>query len=222
MTPFTQLASWISTAFRSTSKPIKATYGRGECRGILFLDFDGVVTAINRIWVVDHNNHGISRESVMLIADLIRKYKLRVVITSVWRGDFEDAKSASSALTLLGLPSYCAYEGDHRTDHSKHGEKRGTQIDAWLAKHPEYVDKYIIVDDDHDMLPHQMPFFIPVDGMEGFCFKQHQQATELLDKQQESVVDKSKQQQPLSMKWKVGLVTIATVLYTLTVLAVSH
>jgi hypothetical protein len=96
------------------------------------------------------------------------------------------------------------------------------QIDEWLANHPEYVDKYIIVDDDSDMLPHQKPFFVKTDGREGFCFAQYERAVEILDKQQEGLVaNKNKEQQPLTWQWKLGLISTALILYTATVLSVA-
>jgi hypothetical protein len=36
---------------------------------------------------------------------------------------------------------------------------RGSEIAEWLSRHPE-VDRYAIVDDDSDMLPEQVPFFV--------------------------------------------------------------
>ena len=39
------------------------------------------------------------------------------------------------------------------------------EIDKWLSEHPE-VDKYVILDDDTDMLPKQISFFVKTNPYE--------------------------------------------------------
>lgn len=46
---------------------------------------------------------------------------------------------------------------------------RGDEIKKWLGRHD--VEKYIILDDDSDMLEEQLPFFINTDTHNGIRFE---------------------------------------------------
>lgn len=46
-------------------------------------------------------------------------------------------------------------------------EKRGKEIAAWLSKYPNPVERYVIIDDDTDMLEDQMANFVKTDPMFG-------------------------------------------------------
>lgn len=55
------------------------------------------------------------------------------------------------------------YYGITPYDKSRH---RGTEIQTWLDDYGSNV-KYVILDDDSDMLEHQLPYFIKVDPYYG-------------------------------------------------------
>ena len=48
----------------------------------------------------------------------------------------------------------------------------GGRTGEWLSRHPE-VERYAIVDDDSDMLPEQMPFFVRTSAETGGLKKRH-------------------------------------------------
>lgn len=56
---------------------------------------------------------------------------------------------------------------------------RGQEIADWLAGHPE-VERYAIIDDDADMLPEQMPYFVQTRYGDGFSWSNAQQLATLM------------------------------------------
>ena len=48
---------------------------------------------------------------------------------------------------------------DITTNNPKFDFHRGKEIDLYLSEHPK-VSKYVIIDDDTDMMEYQMPFFV--------------------------------------------------------------
>ena len=56
---------------------------------------------------------------------------------------------------------------------------RGKEIAAWLADHPA-VTQYAIVDDDPDMLPEQMPYFVKTHMHNGLTWQDAERLAELL------------------------------------------
>ena len=73
-------------------------------------------------------------------------------------------------LQHAGLPLHDDWRTDWRNDYVGSiiiGQRRGVEIFRWLARHPGTA--YAIVDDDSDMLPEQMPYFVQTqhdDGIE--------------------------------------------------------
>lgn len=129
---------------------------------ILFLDVDGVLNSTRSCVAVGGYPHGFDSAqrgmfdeiAVMLIQRLCRAADVQVVVSSAWRLHHDYTAIGVG----LGLPTI------GRTP-SLPGV-RGNEIKAWLAEHPE-VDRYAIVDDDPDMLPEQLPYFVQTDGREG-------------------------------------------------------
>lgn len=123
---------------------------------ILFLDIDGVVLHGEALWA--NNSRCLPPEKIELVAEVCRRAGAVVVVSSTWRKSDE----TEHRLRGLGLPVH----RDWRTDFTWQGENgecvdevRGHQIERWLTAHPD-TESYAIVDDDSDMLPHQMPRFI--------------------------------------------------------------
>lgn len=132
---------------------------------VVFLDIDGVLnchrTAIAYGGVSWSGEAGIRAKmddvAVRLIGGIARQAGAKIVLSSSWRND-------SNWLTIgpaLGM------EITERTP-SLSG-CRGSEIAHWLADHPE-VESYAIIDDDRDMLPEQMPFFVHTSGFDGFTW----------------------------------------------------
>jgi hypothetical protein len=66
---------------------------------------------------------------------------------------------------------------------SKFSASRGEEIALWLRDNK--VDKYVIVDDDSDMLPEQLPYFVKTDNYEGLLYKDYLKVVELLSTEKE-------------------------------------
>lgn len=132
----------------------------------VFLDIDGVLnchrTAI-AFGGIPHTtaNNGRARldeVAIRLIGGIVCAAGAVVVLSSTWRkhADWLDYGPA------LGLPI---------VDRTPQGMgPRGREIADWLAKHPG-VERYAIIDDDSDMLPEQLPFFVHTSGFDGFTWK---------------------------------------------------
>jgi hypothetical protein len=114
---------------------------------ILFLDIHGVVNSATSIRrnrrLIDPHLAFIVRRIAIAIPDL------KVVLSSLWRclGDGREIVEKKIIRCFDVTPIL------HDRDLS-----RGHEIQAWLDEHPE-VERYAILDDDNDMLEHQMVNF---------------------------------------------------------------
>lgn len=111
---------------------------------VLFLDIDGVVNSAESF--KNRGFTGIDRYMAFLVGNMVDNLKIEVVLSSSWRhhddGMEEIRKHVCSFIDIT--PTIDGH--------------RGTEIKAWLDKHPE-VSRYAIIDDDSDMLPEQLPNF---------------------------------------------------------------
>ncbi len=61
------------------------------------------------------------------------------------------------------------------------GKVRGDEIKSWIDEN-EFTGKYIIIDDDSDMLPEQKPFFVQTTHKLGFTWDEYEKSLALLGK----------------------------------------
>jgi hypothetical protein len=59
------------------------------------------------------------------------------------------------------------------------GRYRGHEIDAWLQEHPD-VENYVILDDDSDILDHQMSHHVHTNGELGVTLEDIKAAAKIL------------------------------------------
>ena len=134
---------------------------------VVFLDIDGVLNS-QRVCIatggISHTTRGGGLEhldpiAIALIRGICRAAGAEIVLSSTWRkhADWKDYG------TDMDLPI------TDRTSQSSTGN-RGEEIAEWLRAHPE-TERYAIIDDDSDMLPEQLPYFVHTSGMEGFIWK---------------------------------------------------
>jgi hypothetical protein len=113
---------------------------------VIFLDVDGVLNCATtkERW---HGVIGMEKEKVNLFNDIIERTGASVVLSSYWRlnDDWEKIMKKN------GLK--CKFLG--RTEHFWQKD-RGYEIKDWLDKNK--VEKYVIIDDDSDMLEGQKLF----------------------------------------------------------------
>lgn len=128
--------------------------------------------------------------SIGWLNELIEETGAKVVISSTWRGrgaaymqkvlDFEGVVCDVIDETIYNhkqiyedrVPLY-----DHFSDYDV---LRGEQIKLWLSQHPE-VKKYVILDDDSDMLLEQEDNFVHVDNEYGFTRHDFIEALSILE-----------------------------------------
>lgn len=122
---------------------------------ILFLDMDGVVLSGQELWA--NNNRYIPPAKIALVREVCERAGAVVVVSSTWRYSDETA----ALLLFHGIPLHADWRTDWRNDMVGsiiQGQRRGVEIGRWLARHP--VAAYAIVDDDSDMLPEQLDYFV--------------------------------------------------------------
>lgn len=114
---------------------------------IIFLDIDGVLTSARTGWL------NMDPFSVTFIKWICKQANIQVVISSTWRCN-RDRKFFSD---IFG-EEIIHYDWRTPWDLSDFTMNcRGDEIQKWLDNHPE-VERYLIIDDDNDMLDHQKQF----------------------------------------------------------------
>lgn len=138
---------------------------------VIFLDIDGVLNCgecfkrhhdeweaagrpkVYKIWSMLEASH------IEQLNRILKETGAKICISSAWRGD----PKTPSELYKAGLLPEAEIVGTTphlRTPVGMSGwdwKERGKEIQWWLDRHPE-VEKYCIIDDDSDMLPHQKLF----------------------------------------------------------------
>lgn len=117
---------------------------------VIFLDIDGVLN----VYPQGRDEFGdIFHEHFMKnLQTLIKETGAKIVVSSTWRmNGLSEIKRMWKYRNLSGdvigvTPIFEIVP-------------RGKEIHAWLVDHPEVV-KYVIIDDDTDMLEHQMDYFV--------------------------------------------------------------
>jgi hypothetical protein len=133
---------------------------------VLFLDIDGVLNSTRTCIGLGGYPHEFSPEHMALVdhaalglvRGLCRAGDVAVVLSSTWR-IMHDVAVVAAGLDLPVVDATPRLFGD-----------RGAEIADWLSRHPG-VERYAIVDDDSDMLPDQLPFFVHTDGREGLLWR---------------------------------------------------
>lgn len=122
---------------------------------IIFLDIDGVVTSLRSGWF------NLDIYTVNFLRWLCKEAGAKIVISSTWRHnhgkDFWEPIFGEHLHNDFKTPS---------NNRETNGDKRGGEIQMWLDNHPN-TKKYLILDDDDDMLSSQMDSFIQTDSLDG-------------------------------------------------------
>lgn len=153
----------------------------------IFLDIDGVMnsnlfyserTQDKRYdeWIKDqHIAWGacnIDPRAVKRLNRITDATKAKIVVSSTWRSD----SNLQEVFTLVGIkePIYDV------TPYMRSGH-RGSEIQEWLDKQTEPY-RYVILDDDSDMLDCQLPYFIQTDWLKwGLSDEDVEQAIHILN-----------------------------------------
>lgn len=127
---------------------------------VLFLDIDGVLNSVRSALAYGKfpmyaKDQEFDWVAVKMVQRLCEELELSVVLSSTWRfhEDWLELKDSLSLPIVDRTPRL--------------SKMRGDEIKAWLNSNEGKVDKYVILDDDLDMLPEQLPNFVHVDGRMG-------------------------------------------------------
>lgn len=162
-------------------------------KGIIFLDVDGVLNCqlhyqskdfkdykvakkqlkkdvkAESIERLDYYSHQICKERIKMLNDLCSELELKIVVSSTWR-------MGKSIEELQEIFDYCGatFKVLDKTQ-SDIDRLRGVEIYNWIQENSEkyfnvnYYDfyKYVIIDDDSDMLLWQAQHFFQTDSYSG-------------------------------------------------------
>lgn len=144
---------------------------------VLFLDFDGVLNS-ERFFVRRGKNFtttatrdDIDPDSVQILKWILEKTQAQLVISSSWRLMFDVDK----VLDQFGLPKSVGKTPEINN------ATRGEEIQAWLNAHPE-CQRWLILDDEDDMLPEQFSAFFQTDPRVGLTKKVAERIVRFLEK----------------------------------------
>lgn len=128
---------------------------------VLFLDVDGVLNH-RAMFSPSRGGGPLCEHAIRRLRYVARETGCSIVLSSTWRTmpGFVDRLEAAGAMPnrhddwrTVEMP----VEMENGLVKAIHW--RGEEIAEWLSRHPE-VERYAIVDDDGDMLPEQIPFFV--------------------------------------------------------------
>ena len=152
---------------------------------VIFLDIDGVlnteryiVEAIeNDMPVHDKYGHIFDYKSIEVLRNIIKESDAKIIISSTWRySGIREMKEMWRQRKLPGEVIDITFARDtSKLEEQKklfkelynediYNRTRGQEIDIYLKTHPE-VKKYVILDDDSDMLDDQN--FVKIDCYNG-------------------------------------------------------
>lgn len=153
---------------------------------VIFLDFDGVITTYKSQYRLD-------KEKMKLVKYICEITDAYIVITSSWRrhtleDTIKDITDTSKRYVtvpftpierVIGITSRMySFKGYDENIH--YLVPRGVEIERYLQENND-IEKYVIIDDDSDMLLEQAPYFIQTDAIEGLSEEDAKKAITILN-----------------------------------------
>ena len=143
---------------------------------VVFLDIDGVLNSYRTRAAHGEYPRGFAPEDMLmfdqtaisLIGAIVRAAGAKVVLSSAWRVTYSFI-NAAKAFDLPIIGSTPVFDAS-----------RGAQIKYWLDEHKSDVECYAIIDDEVDLLPEQMTFFVHTSPSNGFTFENALQLSVLM------------------------------------------
>lgn len=145
---------------------------------VLFLDFDGVLNSMDfmkvrsRLGIIHSDKYGdtFDPRCVLNLELIIKETNAQIVISSVWKYqglEFMKQMWKERILpgTIIGVTPNI-------------NGPRGQEIEKWLQNEMS-VYEYAIIDDDTDMLPHQMNNFVRTDSDFGLSYDNAKKVIEI-------------------------------------------
>lgn len=131
---------------------------------VIFLDIDGVLNVIPE--GRDEFGSLFHPHFVVNLKEIIEKTGAKIVMSSTWR--MAGLTKVQTMWQIRDLPGEiiditpCCSQLMRKNNLQHYDNiERGHEIQDWLDQNQ--VDSYCIIDDDKDMLPDQLPFFVRTD-----------------------------------------------------------
>lgn len=147
---------------------------------VIFLDIDGVLDTLDSGWKLD---------SVLIqrLKDVVEETDAKIVLSSSWKIGCKDAEDFRKKMNhppyLIDyrneLVMWLIDNVDDVTDNR--GPARGNEIQRWIYNHKADIESYVILDDDSDMLDHQLFNFVQTDTYEGLTEREKKLAVCVLE-----------------------------------------
>lgn len=146
----------------------------------IFLDFDGVICTLRAHCAYSDGfmwSH-LDPVAVKMIERLANETDSKIVVSSTWRSHWD--KGAIERFLLNAGMRTVPFHQSWRTPNLNafDNNNRGSEIAKFLSDH--HLERYVIIDDDSDMLAEQMPFFVKTDPLNGFMWEHFEKAKEIL------------------------------------------
>ena len=163
---------------------------------IIFLDIDGVICSIRSAVACGGYPWRVKAEdmelfdliAIKLVQKICKDCDAKIVLSSVWR-IYHDFNMIGKELNLPIIDKTPYKLTSHR----------GEEIAMWLRDNK--VDKYVIIDDDSDMLEEQLPYFVKVDRNNGLSYENYEKIKELIKEDlHDNRVEKDIRQEPQQKK----------------------
>lgn len=143
---------------------------------IIFLDFDGVLNSLGSTLVSSNHNY-FSPISIGLMQRLAVEADARIVVSSAWRIG-NDVGQLKDILLNAGGNGGLSKRVMDKTGRSTDGI-RGKEIAEWLNT-AGHKGRYVIIDDDSDMLPEQLSNFVQTTYRDGFGVVEYVKALSII------------------------------------------
>lgn len=153
---------------------------------VIFLDFDGVLASMDYLRITGSLKNEMILETnmdvygslfdprcVLCLQWIIEKTKAKIVVSSVWK--FMGFEKILAMWDKRDLPGKII----DITPNIDGCSCRGNEIAQWLQKNN--CERYIIIDDDSDMLEEQLPFFIHTNSIYGLNHELSVKAIKILN-----------------------------------------
>jgi hypothetical protein len=142
---------------------------------VIFLDIDGVIKTKNGLRSAFKKYRKLvpdilDERAVTNLNKLVKETDAKIVITSTWRyGKTTEALQRVLAINgVIGEVIGMTPELGQMKNSSIDTITRGQEIQEWLNLHKIQVD-YVILDDDTNLLPQQMNYFVRCESEDGFA-----------------------------------------------------
>lgn len=143
---------------------------------IIFLDIDGVLCTERSCVVQAGLMQVLDPVGVQMLRVLLELSQSKLVLSSSWR-HHHDQTSMTAILQNAGLHSVPWHQNWKTPTNFAH--RRGIEIDMWMIE-CGYPEKFLILDDDVDILDAQKPYWVKTSMLDGISFVSFMDAKKIL------------------------------------------